>query len=96
MHNGLATFDNLQQWFNDAKKDLIEAGLAIDAEVRDTNGVLVSELDFRSDEVWRRILNMPDETHHDLLITGDQGGPKAVMYHNPSLQRSSKRGVKSI
>ena len=88
------TFDNLQQWFNDAKKDLIETGLVIDAEVRDTDGVLVSELDFRSDEVRRRIINM-DETHHDLSITGDRGGPRAVMYHNPSLQRGSKRGVKS-
>jgi hypothetical protein len=88
------TFDNLQQWFNDAKKDLIETGLVIDAEVRDRDGVLISELDFRSDEVRRRFINM-DETHHDLSITGDRGGPRAVMYHNPSLQRGSKRGVKS-
>ena len=88
------TFDNLQQWFVDAKKDLIETGLVIDEEVRDANGVLVSELDFRSDEVRRRIINM-DETHHDLSITGDRAGPRAVMYHNPSLQRGCKRGVKS-
>ena len=64
------TFDNLQQWFDDAKKDLIETGLVLDAEVRDANGVLISELDFRSDDVRRRIINM-DETHHDLSITGD-------------------------
>ncbi len=88
------TFDNLQQWFDDAKKDLIDTGLVLDTEKRDTNGVLVSELDFRSDDVRRRIINM-NETHHDLSITGDRGGPRAVMYHNPSLQRGSKRGVKS-
>ena len=88
------TFDNLQQWFDDVKKDLIETGLVIDAEVRDANGVLMSELDFRSDDVRRRIINM-DETHHDLSITGDRSGPRAVTYHNPSLQRGSKRGVKS-
>ncbi len=33
------TFDNLPQWFNHAKKDLIETGLVIDAEVRDRNRV---------------------------------------------------------
>ena len=88
------TFDNLQQWFNDAKADLIETGLVLDTEVRDANGVLVSELDFRSDDVRRRIINM-DETHHDLSITGDRAGPRAVTYHNPSLQRGSKRSVKS-
>ena len=88
------TYENLQQWFEDAKKDLIETGLVIDAEVRDANGVLMSELDFRSEEVWRCIINM-DETHHDLSITGDRAGPRAVMYHNPTLQRGSKRGVKS-
>jgi hypothetical protein len=42
MHDSCAqwtTFDNLQQWFHDAKNDLIESGLVIDAEVRDANGV---------------------------------------------------------
>ena len=83
MRNGLRllTYNNglLTQ-----KNDLIETGLVIDEEVSDANGVLVSELDFRSDEVRRRIINM-DETHHDLSITGDQAGQRAVMYHNPSL-----------
>jgi hypothetical protein len=88
------THQNLQQWFDDAKQDLIQTGLCIDQEVRDTKGNLVSELDFRSDEVKRRIINM-DETHHDLSVTGDRGGPRSVMYHNPNLQRGSKRGVKS-
>ena len=88
------TYTNLQQWFNDAKRDLIDSGLVIDQEVRDGNGNLISELDFRSEEVRRRIINM-DETHHDLSITGDRGGPRCVMYHNPNLQRGSKRGVKS-
>jgi hypothetical protein len=86
----------LQQWFDDAKRDLINSGLVIDQEVQDLNtGNLISELDFRSDEVQRRIINM-DETHHDLSVTGDRGGPRCVMYHNPSLQRGSRRGVKSF
>jgi hypothetical protein len=88
------TYSNLQQWFDDAKNDLIGSGLVIDAEVRDVNGVLLSELDFRSDDVRRRIINM-DETHHDLSITGDRAGPRALTYHNPLFQRGSKRGVKS-
>lgn len=88
------THQNLQQWFDDAKLDLIATGLCIDQEVRDANGVLISELDFRSDDVKRRILNM-DETHHDLSVTGDRGGPRSVMYHNPRFHRGSKRGVKS-
>jgi hypothetical protein len=40
------TYTNLQQWFNDAKRDLIDSGLVIDQEVRDRNGNLLSELDF--------------------------------------------------
>ncbi len=86
--------DNLQQWFDDAKKDLISTGLVRDQEVRDENGTLVSELDFRSEQVTRRIINM-DETHHDLSITGDKGGPRSVVYHNPGLQRGCKRTVKA-
>jgi len=88
------TYQNLQQWFDDAKQDLLDSRLCIDQEVRDGDGKLVSELDFRSEEVKRRILNM-DETHHDLSITGDRGGMRSVTYHNPHLQRGSKRGVKS-
>lgn len=88
------THQNLQQWFDDAKRDMIETGLCIDQEVRGPSGELLSELDFRSDEVKRRIVNM-DETHHDLSITGDRGGPRSVVYHNPNLQRGSKRSVKA-
>ena len=88
------TQNNLEQWFDDAKRDLIETGLVLDEEVRDINGNLISELDFRSDDVRRRIINM-DETHHDLAITGDRGGTRSLMYHNPRYQRGSKRGVKS-
>jgi hypothetical protein len=73
---------------------LIETELVLDEEVRDINGNLISELNFRSDEVRRRIINM-DETHHDLSITGDRGGTRSLMYHNPCYQRGSKRGVKS-
>jgi hypothetical protein len=46
-------------------------------------GNLILEVDFSSDEVRRRIINM-DETHHDLSISGDRGGPRSVMYHNPN------------
>ena len=65
------THQNLQQWFDDAKLELIATGLCIDKEVRGadcTNGILVSELDFCSNKLKRRILNM-DETHHDLSVT---------------------------
>ena len=89
------TFTNLQQWFNDVKTDIINTGLVVDQEVRDpANGSLISELDFRSDEVRRRFVNM-DDTHHDLSATGDRGGPRAVMYHNPQYQRGCRRSVKS-
>ena len=85
------TFTNLQQWFNDVKTDIINTGLVLDQEVRDpASGTLISELDFRSDEVRRRFVNM-DETHHDLSVTGDRGGPRAVMYHNPQYQRGCRQ-----
>ena len=87
------TVNNLQQWFDDSKADLIKSGLVIDREVRDEQGDLLSELDFRSDEVRRRIINM-DETHHDLSITGDKGGSRTLVYNNPSLQRGYKKTVK--
>ncbi len=89
------TYSQLQQWFDDAKSDRIGSGLAIDAEVRDVHGVLLSKLDFMSDDVRRRIVVNMDETHHYLSITGDQAGTRAVMYHNPLFQHGSKRGVKS-
>ena len=41
-----------------------------------------------------RIINV-DETHHDLSITGDKGGSRAVSYHDSTLQRGAQRGVKS-
>ena len=65
----------------------------IDREVRDEQGLLLSELDFRSDEVRRRIINM-DETHHDLSLTGDKGGSRSLVYNNPNLQRGYKKTVK--
>ena len=87
------TVNNLHQWFDDSKADLIKSGLVIDREVRDEQGELLSELDFRSDEVRHRIINM-DETHHDLSITGDKGGSRMLVYNNPSLQRGFKKTVK--
>jgi hypothetical protein len=51
------------------------------------------EVTFKPD-VNRRIINM-DETHHNLLITGDKGVSRSVSYHNPKLRRGANRGVKS-
>ena len=87
------THDNLSQWFDDAKRDLLATGLVEDIEVFNDKGDLVSELTFKSD-CKRRIINM-DETHHDLSITGEKGGPRAVTYFNPAFQRGATRGVKS-
>ena len=87
------TNDNLNQWFNDVKADLLSTGLVDDACVVDKNGDLLSKVRFKPD-VTRRIVNM-DETHHDLSITGDKGGSHSVSYHNPSLQRGANRGIKS-
>jgi hypothetical protein len=53
--------------------DLINLGHVIDSKVIDAHAQLLSELDFWSEEVRRRIINM-DETHHDLSITGDKSG----------------------
>ena len=87
------THNNFCQWFDDAKKDLLSTGLVIDEEVLNNEGEMVSEVEFRKD-VERRIINM-DETHHDLSITGDRGGPCAVSYHNPAFQRGAACEVKS-
>jgi hypothetical protein len=86
--------NNPEQWFDDVKADLINSGLVIDREVRDKEGALMSEVDFRSDDVGRRIINM-DETHHDLSITGNKGGSRALVYSNPKRQRGYKKTVKA-
>jgi hypothetical protein len=87
------TYDNLNQWFDDVKRDLLATGLVEDEQVLDEKGGLVSEVRFKMHSE-RRIINM-DETHHDLSITGDKGGSRAVSYHNPLYQRGATRGVKS-
>ena len=87
------THDNLDQWFTDAKNDLLSTGLVLDERVYDEDGGLVSEVRFLKD-TERRIINM-DETHHDLSITGDKGGSRAVSYHNPAFPRGANRTVKS-
>ncbi|KAI2500983.1 hypothetical protein MHU86_13457 [Fragilaria crotonensis] len=87
------THDNLNQWFDNVKKDLLGTGLVVDENVFNKDGVLVSELRFLKD-TERRIINM-DETHHDLSITGDKGGSWAVSYHSPAFQRGANRGAKS-
>ena len=43
------THDNLNQWFDDVKKDLITTGLVDDEIVLDDDGQLVSEVRFRKD-----------------------------------------------
>ena len=63
----------------------IVTGLVEDKEVYNSEGELLSELAFKKDS-RRRIIIM-DETHHDLSITGEKGGPRAVTYFNPDLQR---------
>ncbi len=87
------TYDNLDQWFDNVKKDLIGTGFVEDKVVMDEDGKLVSEVCFKGDS-QRRIINM-DETHHNLAITGDRGGSRAVSYHNPAFQRGAAKGVKS-
>jgi hypothetical protein len=87
------TYDNLNQWFDDAKKDLIKTGLVEDREELDKDGERVSEVCFKQD-CKRRIINM-DETHHNLSITGDRGGSRNISYHNPKLQRGASRKVKA-
>ena len=88
------TFDNLNQWLTDVKQDLIDTGLVLDRPVYDSEGNVLSELDFRGEEVLRRIVNM-DETFHNLFITGDRSGPRAIIYHKPKYQRSGRCGVKN-
>jgi len=87
------THDNLNQWFDDVKKDLLATGLVDDEIVLDSKGELASEVRFKMHSE-RRFINM-DETHHDLSITGDKGGSRAVSYHNPAYQQGAARGVKS-
>jgi hypothetical protein len=79
-HNG--RHDNLNQWFDDVKKDLVATGLVEEKAVLDEEGKLVSEVCFKCDS-QRRIINM-DEAHHNLSITGDRGGSQAVTYYNPA------------
>ena len=74
-------------------RDLLTTGLVVDEQVFNDEGGLVSEVQFKKD-TERRIINM-DETHHDLSVTGNKGGSRAVSYHNPAFQRGANRGVKS-
>ena len=87
------TFDNLNQWFDNVKKDLLTTGPALNRQVLNDEGAAVSEVTFPKD-TERCIINM-DKTHRDLRITGNKGGPRSVSYHNPAFQRGVTRGVKS-
>ncbi len=79
------TVNNLEQWFDDVKAGLINSGHVIDR-------ALMSEVDFCPHDVRRPIINM-DETHHDLSITGNKGGSRALVYSNPKRQRGYKKTV---
>ena len=43
------TYDNLDQWFDDVKKDLIGTGLVEDKVLLEENGNVVSEVCFKCD-----------------------------------------------
>ncbi len=73
-----ATHNNMAQWFDDAKGNLLCSGLVIDCVILDNNGAIKTELDFWNDDVKRQIVNM-DKQHHDLSITGDKGGTRSVI-----------------
>ena len=88
-----STYDNLNQWFDDVKRDLLATEMVVDEVKLDENGVLLTEVKFKPN-VKHRIINM-DKSHHDLLITGDKGGSCVILYHDPTLQRGAQRGVKS-
>jgi hypothetical protein len=56
---------------------LLASGLAIDLDILDPNGELLSEIDFYSptcggDDVKQSIISV-DETHHDLSISTEKG-----------------------
>jgi hypothetical protein len=51
------TYTNLDQWFDDAKKDLLSTGLVVDEKMFNDEGGLVSELHFKKD-TERRIINL--------------------------------------
>ena len=87
------TYNNLNQGFDDVKKDLIGTGLVEDKVVLDEDGKLGSEVCLKIDS-HLRIINM-DETHRNLAITGDRRGLQAVSYHNPAFEWGAVRGVKS-
>jgi hypothetical protein len=85
--------DNLQRWFDDAKMDLIQTGLVVDSsEVGDhADGISISELDFRSDDIRHHVISM-DETHHNFFITGARRsfGPNkscSVVQSFPSMRK---------
>jgi hypothetical protein len=86
-------YNNLNQWFDDVKSDLLATQMVVDEVELDENGVLLTEVRFKPNGK-ERFINM-DETHHDLSITGDRGGSRAITYHDPTLQRGAQRGVKS-
>jgi hypothetical protein len=45
------TLYNLELWFDDGTAGSIKTGLLVDHKVIDLEGCLISEVDFRSDEV---------------------------------------------
>ena len=53
------TLTNLDQWFNDARKDLLSTGLVVDEKMFNDEGGLVSEVHFKND-TERRMINMDE------------------------------------
>jgi hypothetical protein len=57
----LTTYDNLNQWFDDVKKDILTTGLVVDKNVFDAeNGALLSEVWFKRTQrddslIWMRL-----------------------------------------
>jgi hypothetical protein len=86
--------DNLEQWFDDAMVDLVNLGLVIDNKVRVPQGQRLFDLDFWSEEVNCRIINM-DETHNDLSITGDMSGSRAMHIADQCASLGHQQGEQS-
>ena len=61
------THDNLNQWFDNAKQDLIKTGLVIDDEVLDEEGAMLSEVEFRNGterQIKKYGRNSPQPKYH--------------------------------
>ncbi len=74
------------------KKDLLSPGLVVDEKTSNDACGLASEVCFKKDTERQQIINM-EETHHDLSMTGNKNGIRAILYHKPLYQRVANRSV---